>query len=68
MNIGTKKNKTLILSSLDIQKVLQHYGIDWTMAALIERMRVTIKNYNSEKTSIPVRGGFHYERPKSGLI
>lgn len=63
-----KKNKTLILSTLDIQEILRHYGVDWTMGTLIERLRVSIKDYDSQKISIPVRGGFNYEKPQSGLI
>ena len=67
-NMGANKNKTLVLSSFDIQEILRHFGIDWIMLTLIERLRIAIKNYNPQKISIPVRGGFHYEKPQSGLI
>ena len=62
------KNKTLVLSSSDIQEILQHFGVDWTMMTLIERLRIAIYNYDPKKLSIPVRSGFHYERPEPGLI
>lgn len=62
------KNKTLVLSSFDIQEILQHFGVDWTMMTLVERLRIAINNYNPQKMSIPVRSGFHYEKPQSGLI
>ena len=62
------KNKTLVLSSFDIQEILRHFGIDWTMMTLVERLRIAINNYNPQKITIPVRSGFHYEKPQSGLI
>lgn len=62
------KNKTLVLSSFDIQEILRHFGVDWTMMTLVERLRIAINNYDPQKMSIPVRSGFHYEKPQSGLI
>lgn len=66
MSANTKK--TLVLSSSDIQEILRHFGIDWTMMTLIERLNVAITNYDPQKVSIPVRSGFHYEKPEPGLI
>ena len=60
--------KTLVLSSLNIQEILRHFGVDWIMMTLVERLRVAINNYNPQKLSIPVRSGFQYEKPKPGLI
>ena len=62
------KNKTLVLSSFDIQEILRHFGVDWTMMTLVECLRIAINNYNPQKLSIPVRSGFHYEKPEPGLI
>jgi ornithine cyclodeaminase/alanine dehydrogenase-like protein (mu-crystallin family) len=62
------KNKTLVLSSFDIQEILRHFGVDWTMMTLVERLRTAINNYNPQKLSIPVRSGFQYEKPEPGLI
>ena len=62
------KTKTLVLSSLDIQEILRHFGVDWIMMSLIERLQIAITNYNPQKISIPVRSGFQYEKPESGLI
>jgi L-lysine cyclodeaminase len=67
-NMRANKNKTLVLSSFDIQEILRHFGIDWTMMTLVERLRIAINNYNPQKISTPVRSGFHYEKPHSGLI
>src|SRR5688572_2804926 len=66
--MSANKNKTLVLSSFDIQEILRHFGVDWTMMTLVERLRIAIKNYNPQKLSIPVRSGFHYEKPEPGLI
>ena len=62
------KNKTLVLSSFDIQEILRHFGVDWTMMTLVERLRTAINDYNPQKLSIPVRSGFQYEKPEPGLI
>jgi len=67
-NMKANKNKTLVLSSFDIQEILRHFGVDWTMLTLAERLRIAINNYDPQKISIPVRSGFHYEKPQSGLI
>ncbi|MHA4844092.1 ornithine cyclodeaminase family protein [Flavitalea antarctica] len=61
-------NKTLVLSSFDIQEILRHFGIDWIMMTLVERLTIAIKEYNPQKLSIPVRSGFQYEKPEPGLI
>ena len=62
------KHKTLVLSSFEIQEILRHFGVDWIMMTLVERLGIAIHNYNPQKISIPVRGGFHYQKPQPGLI
>jgi len=66
--MSANKTKTLVLSSFDIQEILRHFGVDWTMMTLVECLRIAINNYNPQKLSIPVRSGFHYEKPEPGLI
>jgi L-lysine cyclodeaminase len=66
--MGSNKNKTLVLSSFDIQEILRQFGVDWTMMALVERLRIAINSYDPQKLSIPIRSGFHYEKPEPGLI
>lgn len=66
--MSLNKNKTLVLSSLDIQEILRHFGVDWTMMTLVKRLRIAIDNYDPQKSSIPIRSGFHYEKPEPGLI
>ncbi len=61
-------NHTLILSSFDCQQVIQHYGPDVLMEKLIHRTISAIQHYNPQQTNIPVRMGFHYTTPRTGLI
>lgn len=67
-NMRSNKTKTLLLSSFDIQEILRHFGVDWTMMTLVERLTTAISNYNPQQLSIPVRSGFYYEKPEPGLI
>ena len=62
------KNKTLVLSGFDIQEILRQFGVDWIMMKVVERLGIAINNYDPQTTSIPVRGGFNYEKPYPGLI
>jgi L-lysine cyclodeaminase len=66
--MSVNRNKTLVLSSLDIQEILRHFGLDWTMMTLVDRLGIAINNYNPQRSSIPIRSGFHYENPEPGLI
>ena len=66
--MSSNTNKTLVLSSFDVQEILRHFGLDWTMMTLVERLTIAINNYNPQQLSIPVRSGFHYEKPQPGLI
>lgn len=67
-DMSLNKNKTLVLSSFDIQEILRHFGVDWIMMTLIERLKTAVNNYNPQKLFIPVRSGFQYEKPEQGLI
>ncbi len=62
------KDKTLILSGRDVQKVIKSCGLNFLMDTLIHRLRASIETFDSQKTLIPVRSGFYYEQPHSGLI
>ena len=66
--MSANKNKTLVLTSSDIQEILRHFGVDWTMITLVERLEIAINNYNPQKSIIPIRSGFHYQKPEPGLI
>lgn len=64
----SKANTTRILSSKDIQHIVQHIGINKIVDALLERTTTAIKNYSPSSTLIPVRAGFNYQHPQVGLI
>ncbi len=61
-------NKTLVLSSEDVQEIVRKKGLDEVMDALIERLTAAVSSFNPDKTDIPARSGFNYESPKVGLI
>lgn len=61
-------NRTLILSSDDVQQIVLHYGLDVVMDVLISRLSEAIQEYDTQFTEIPVRSGFNYEWPHSGLV
>ena len=66
--IDPHTRKTLVLASTDISKIVQYVGLDAIMDKLIARMSTAFETFNPEETIIPVRSGFSYERPQSGLI
>ncbi len=61
-------NKTLILSNRDVQRIIREVGVDQLMDAVIKRLNEAIISFDSARTVIPVRSGFQYKTPNSGLI
>ena len=59
--------RTLLLTETDVQRLLRAVGIDRFMDALIVRLETAFCSVDSA-TEIPVRTGFHYDTPASGLI
>jgi ornithine cyclodeaminase/alanine dehydrogenase-like protein (mu-crystallin family) len=59
---------TLVLNADDIEKIVSEVGIDELMDKLIEEMTNAFINYNSEITKIPIRSGFNYQKPNTGLV
>ena len=62
------KTETLVLSSTDINNIVHHYGLNSLMDTIINKLSVGFSSYNSQYTSIPVRSGFNYKKPHTGLI
>ncbi len=60
--------KTLILSVIDIQSILQHVGLDSAMDQITARLTEAIGGYIDTCYEIPVRDGFDYSDPVPGLI
>jgi len=64
----TFNNKTLVLSSSDIEKIVTEVGINEIMDSLINRMIVAFEDYDPKYITIPIRAGFHYNEPQQGLV
>lgn len=60
--------KTLILSSNDVQHLVNKVGIDKFMNLLIERLFTAFAEFDETQTEIPLRTGFYYENPAPGLV
>ena len=60
--------KTLVLANADINAIVQHYGVDTIMDELIKRVADAFETFDAEKTIIPIRSGFNYEHPHTGLV
>ena len=61
-------NKTLILGALEVNTIVQTFGLDNLMDLLIARMTQTIVEFAPQDTDIPIRSGFNYEYPQTGLV
>lgn len=61
-------NKTLVLSASDIEQIVVEVGLNEIMDSLINRMITAFENYDSKHITIPVRAGFHYDKPQQGLV
>ncbi len=61
-------NHTLLISSEDVQKIVQHFGLNRVMDDLIHRLEQLILSYDPKKTHIPMRSGFNYQQPHAGLV
>ncbi len=66
--MGAKAHETLVLSGSDVGRLLGSKGLHAFMDALIESLETAIRGYDPSVTQIPVRSGFNYTEPASGLI
>lgn len=60
--------KTFLLTQEDIKKIIDHVGITPFMDQLIDRLNEEVKNFDKDLTHIPIRSGFSYTEPSTGLI
>jgi len=63
-----ESNKTLILSSLDVQRIIQNVGLNEFMDQLIAGTHEAFLEFDKEKHIIPIRSGFSYMEPREGLV
>lgn len=66
--LGMGNMNTLLLSHQDLQEIVRRVGIDKLMDDLIDRLTSALVLFDEDKTEIPVRTGFHYDTPVTGLI
>lgn len=59
--------QTLILNSVDLQRIVSHVGIDDLMDETIRRLREAFVGFDPKSCITPQRTGFHYSSPP-GLI
>ena len=64
----TRSKKTLVMSRKDVHDVVEHYGLNSIMDQMIARLDQAIIHFNPAQTEIPIRSGFHYNRPHNGLV
>ena len=60
--------KTTIMAARDIGKIVQTIGLDVLMDELIARIHLACQDFESGSYSVPVRSGFHFSQPVTGLI
>lgn len=59
---------TLILTAADVQRVVHHVGLDRLMDELIDGLTAAFVAYDPAATDVPVRHGFAYTKPTTGLV
>ncbi|HUF09115.1 MAG TPA: ornithine cyclodeaminase family protein [Rhodothermales bacterium] len=64
----TREIETLLLSGDDVRCLVRRTGLDETMDVLIGRLRRAFMDYDTDAVTVPVRDGFSYRRPETGLI
>lgn len=62
--------ETLLLTGHDIRRILLHVGLDSLMDEMIARLTSALEAFDPERgdTVIPVRQGFEYHEPATGLL
>ncbi len=66
--MNDQTHKTLVLTRSDMQQIVQHCGLHTIMDDLIERLISVISEFDAKQTIIPIRAGFNYTKPNTGLI
>ncbi|SEQ99149.1 ornithine cyclodeaminase [Hyunsoonleella jejuensis] len=62
------KATTLILTSSDVNTIMMEHGFNRLMDDLINRLSLEFKNFDKEKSIIPIRSGFNYTGQFPGLV
>ncbi len=60
--------KTRIIRGQDLAALVARVGLDEIMDRMIERLRLTCSEFDTQRFQVRVRDGYTYEKPKVGLI
>lgn len=60
--------RTTILTAKDLARVVAHVGLDGLMDQMIQGLSDALLSYDEDALATPVRDGFDYTVPHSGLI
>jgi len=66
--MSKKPTTTHVLAQSDLQSVIQSKGMDFIMDELIDVLNKTILDYQPSMMQIPLRSGFNYTVPATGLV
>ena len=61
-------NATLYIGNLDIENIARAVGIDSLMDELIDRLEAAFVEFDPTQYQVPVRQGFSYRLPQTGLL
>lgn len=62
------KQTTLVLDHRQIVQTIDRVGIDRFMSVLIDRLEAAFAEFSDGEYDVPVRSGFHYHKPVTGLV
>ena len=68
LSVSTSHSSTLVLTSNEIEQILRHFGLNQVMDTLIISLQQAIEGFEGKQFDIPIRSGFHYQKPHAGLI
>lgn len=60
--------QTHVLSAADVQEIVRRVGLNELMDEMIAQLTSALRTYDPNQTVIPVRTGFSYSRPHTGLV
>ena len=68
MTVDRSSLTTTIIARDDIAQIIDAVGLDALMDETIERMTAAIERFDSRRTLVRERDGFHYSEPDLGLL
>lgn len=66
--MSIESTNTLVLTSRDVANIVGRVGCDYFMDEMIKRLQRAFEIYDPSRVTVPVRDGFHYSQPQTGLL